>query len=119
MAVLKEKDNFMIKKTVQKAFSQIIVERVYEVAFRKLQDNSEYRGANIRARELFDMLMNSLQTEEQKELLYELESAWNLAESYFTEYNYCQSLEDSLMLHRGLKALGISVAEASEIQEKN
>jgi hypothetical protein len=120
MAVLKEKGNFMIEKTVQRAFDQIITERLNEVVFRKVRANLEYREANTRALELFDKLMNSLQTEEQKELLYDLEEAWNLAESYFIEYSYRQGLEDSPMIHREFnKALGISVAEVSEIQGKN
>ncbi|KRG14727.1 hypothetical protein ACA30_09740 [Virgibacillus soli] len=97
---------------IRKAFVNVVFfERVHQVAFKKVMADSEYRKAEEASSHLFSQLEKSLSTEEQKELLLELESAWDSKYGIFLEHSYCQGIADSPMIHKQLKKYGISVVK--------
>lgn len=103
---------------IRKAFINIVfVERVHQVAYKKVMADSEYRTAEEVSSQLFSQLEESLSTKEQKELLLELESAWDRKYGIFLEYSYCQGIADSPMIHKQLEKYGISVVK--EMAEYN
>ena len=103
----------LIKNTVQKAFDEIIVERVQKVAWNKAQNNAEY-SKFARDREIaFRLLTESLTTDRQRHLLDNLECNWNIVEGLMQAVAYRQGLEDSQMIHQELSELGISVTKES------
>lgn len=107
-----DKDNFYSYNIIKKAFINVIfAERVHQVAFEKSKNNLEFCTAEEDSSRSFSQLKESLTTEEQKELLLELESAWNKMYGIFLEYSYCQGLADSQMIHKELEKYGISVVK--------
>ncbi|MCJ7840150.1 hypothetical protein MUB24_04335 [Lederbergia sp. NSJ-179] len=104
----------MIKKSVvQKAFTKIIEERVFQVAWKKAKEDPEYDSAVLKRKEISAQLSEALTTDTQRELLDELEMAWDFAEGLMAEYAYQQGLADSQMIHKELSKFGISVTKES------
>jgi len=99
------------RNVVKRAFDEIFNERVHQVAYKKCTDDPEHYEAKIKATGLFKLLMDSLESEKQQDLLRDLECEWNLSGSVFLEYAYRQGLEDSQMIHNELSKYGISVAK--------
>lgn len=100
------------KNVVQRALTDISVERV-NVAWHKAKQNELYIEADKRQTIAFQLLSESLTTDRQKQLLYDLESAWNFVEGLMQEFAYRQGLQDSQMIHRELSDFGISVTKES------
>lgn len=103
----------MIKTTVQKAIQLIIEERAQGVAWEKAKEDKVFVNASSKCSIILELLSESLTTDNQRHLLRELESVWNLAELVMQEYIYRQGLEDSQMVHKELSELGISVTKES------
>lgn len=89
----------------------VFVERVHQLAYKKVMADSKFRDAEEGSSRLFSQLKESLSTAEQKELLLELESEWDRKYGIFLEYSYCQGLADSPMIHKELEKYGISVVK--------
>ena len=95
---------------IQKAFINVVfAERVHQIAFERSKKDLEYCAAEEESRRIFSQLKELLTTEEQKNLLSELESSRNKMYSIFLEYSYCQGLADSNMIHQALHNYGILV----------
>lgn len=104
----------MLRETiVQKAFGDIMDERIHKVASNKAETDEFYNKANEERNVAFDFLNESLTTERQRNLLNDLESAWNFVEGLMQEFAYRQGLQDSQMIHKELSELGISVTKES------
>ena len=104
------KDDFNSYNIIQKAFINVVfAERVHQIAFERSKKDLEYCAAEEESRRIFSQLKELLTTEEQKNLLSELESSWNKMYSIFLEYSYCQGLADSNMIHQALHNYGILV----------
>lgn len=103
----------MLKKTVvQKAFMEIIAERVHKVAWNKAKQDDRYVEAEKQKQTAFQLLNESL-TDKQQRLLDDLEFAWNYVDNINEEFAYRQGLQDSQMIHKELSEFGISVAKES------
>lgn len=99
---------------IRKAFINIVFfERVHQVAYKKVMADSEFRTAEEVSSQLLSQLEESLSTKEQKELLLELESAWDSKYGIFLEYSYCQGIADSPIIHKQLENYGIWVVKES------
>lgn len=103
----------MMKNVVSKAFKEIMNNRIHETAYEKAQMDEVFVKSYGERATMFDLLSESLTTDEQKGYLVELESLWNFAEGLMQEYAYRQGLEDSQMIHKELSGLGISVTKES------
>lgn len=99
----------MMKTVVEKAFKDIVENRVYKVAYEKAQMDELFVKSDEERNASFNLLNESLTTEDQKHHLSELESLWKFVEGLMQEYAYRQGLEDSQMLHEELSGYGISV----------
>lgn len=110
------KDDFNSYNIIQKAFINVVfAERVHQIAFERSKDDMEFRTAEEESLRTYSQLKESLTTEEQKNLLSELESAWNKMYGVFLEYSYCQGLADSKMIHKALDKYGILVKEPVKV----
>ncbi|GIN69609.1 hypothetical protein J14TS2_00840 [Bacillus sp. J14TS2] len=97
---------------IRKAFINIVfVERVHQVAFQKVMADSEYRDAEAVSSNLLSQLEETFSTNEQKELLHELKSAWDSMYGIFLEISYCQGIADSPMIHKQLEQYGLKIAD--------
>lgn len=116
----KSEENYhSIRQILEKAFTNIIFfERIHRVAYHKSLENSEFKRAEKHAEKLRSQLEGLLTTTEQKELLLDLESAWNNMYGFFLEYSYCQGIEDSPEIHQELEKYGVSVVKESTQQDK-
>ncbi|WP_121640317.1 hypothetical protein [Virgibacillus sp. Bac330] len=95
---------------LRKAFNNIVfVERIHQVAYRNALINSNLKKEEDHADEIFKQLQAALTTTEQKDLLTELEAAWNSMYAVFLEYSYCQGIADSPVIHKELKQYGICI----------
>ncbi|RFA34775.1 hypothetical protein CAI16_10345 [Virgibacillus dokdonensis] len=95
---------------LRKAFNNIVfVERIHQVAYRNAIKNSNLKKEEDHADEIFKQLQAALTTTEQKDLLTELEAAWNSMYAVFLEYSYCQGIADSPVIHKELKQYGICI----------
>jgi len=102
----------MSNNVVQKAFNEVVfAERIHQIAYSKCADDPEYQAAHSELTTLLAKLEDTLSTNQQKELLHDLESAYNNMYSYFLEYSYLQGIKDSKMLHKELKKYGFSIVE--------
>lgn len=97
---------------VQKALGNIMDERIQKVASIKAETDEFYTECDKERRVAFNLLSESL-TDKQRDLLDDLESAWNFVEGLMQEYAYRQGLQDSQMIHRELSEFGISVTNES------
>ncbi|MFS0647314.1 hypothetical protein [Siminovitchia sp. 179-K 8D1 HS] len=99
---------------IRKAFINVVFfERVHQVAYKEVMADSEFLTAEEVSSQLLSQLEESLSTKEQKELLLELESAWDSKYAIFLEYSYCQGIADSPMIHKQLEKYGIWVVKES------
>lgn len=103
----------MYKTIIEKAFIEIMEERVFQVAFEKANKDSLYIEYDNERRIVFHSLSESLTTDRQRDLLNDLEYAWNFVERIMQEYAYRQGLQDSQMIHQELNAFGIDVTKES------
>src|SRR5690606_8891754 len=102
----------MSNNVVQKAFNEVVfAERIHQIAYSKCANDPEYQAAQSELTTLLAKLEDTLSTNQQKELLHDLESAYNNMYSYFLEYSYLQGIKDSKMLHKELKKYGFSIVE--------
>ncbi|GEM_PF-6423374 len=98
---------------VQKAFIEIMEERVFQVAFEKANKDKLYIEYDNERKAAFKSLSESLTTDRQRYLLNDLEYVWNFVERITQEYAYRQGLQDSQMVHKELNAFGIDVTKES------
>lgn len=101
------------KTIVEKAFIEIMEERVFQVAFEKANKDDLYIEYENERKNAFRSLSESLTNDRQRYLLNDLEYAWNFVERITQEYAYRQGLQDSQMIHKELNAFGIDVTKES------
>lgn len=92
-----------MKNALKEAFNVIIEKRVEGEAFAKAKQTAAYCETEKQIDRSFEDLKASFDTENQMNLLLELEEAWNRQKSLYLEYAYRQGLEDSMVLQDVLK----------------
>ena len=103
------------RNAISKLFDQLFDEQVHHVALKNMQEDIEYRRAFNKTIGVFELLRESLDTQDQLVLFEKLEESQNELVSVQMEYAYLQGIKDSQQIQEQLKKCGLSFEKGANL----